>query len=100
MAREDSSASTWLEEAKSAKCEYCGGSPCGGGTDSLGQITGEPLRFRWMCYSCTLEHHSHCLAEMNKIPEGLPNEEQVKALKEIARQTMAHMRRFVAMRGN
>ena len=53
-----------------------------------------------MCYSCTLEHHSHCLAEMNKIPEGLPNEEQVKALKEIARQTMAHMRRFVAMRGN
>ena len=100
MASEDSAASTWLEEAKSAKCEYCRGGPCGGGRDTLGLITGEPLRFQWMCSSCLLEHHSHCLTEVNKIPEGLPNEEQVKALKEIARQTMAHMRRFVTMRGN
>lgn len=100
MAREDSSASTWLEEARSAKCEYCGGSPCGGGTDTLGLITGEPQRFQWMCAPCSLEHHSRCLAEMNKIPKSLPNDQQIEALKQIAEQTKSHMRRFVAMRGN
>lgn len=93
-------ASAWIEEAKSAKCEYCGGSPCGGGTDTLGQITGAPLRVQWMCSTCSIEHHSHLLAEMNKIPEGLPNDEQMKALKKIAGETKSHMRRFVAMRGN
>lgn len=89
-----------MEEAKSAKCEYCRGSAYGGGTDTLGQITGTSLQFRWMCASCSLEHHSHQLAEMNKIPEDLPNDEQMNALKKIAEETKSHMRRFVAMRGN
>ena len=37
---------------------------------------------------------------MNKLPEGLPNEEQIELLKKITEETKAHMRRFVAMRGN
>jgi hypothetical protein len=93
-------ASAWFEEAKSAKCQYCGGSPCGGGNDTLGQITGAPFQVQWMCSSCSIEHHSHQLAEMNKIPGGLPNDEKMKTLKAIAEETKAHMRRFVAMRGN
>ena len=100
LAQENSLASAWFDEAKSTKCEYCGGSPCGGGTDTLGQITGAPLRIQWLCSSCSMEHHSHVLAEMKTIPEGLPNEEQIEVLKKITEETKAHMRRFVAMRGN
>lgn len=37
---------------------------------------------------------------MYRIPEGLPNDEKMKTLRKIAEETKAHMRRFVAMRGN
>jgi hypothetical protein len=47
-----------------------------------------------------MEHHSHLLSEMENILEGLPNDQQIEALKQIAEQTKSHMRRFVTMRGN
>lgn len=100
LAQENSLASAWVKNSKSAKCEFCGGGPCGGGTDTLGQITGAPLRDQWMCFPCSMEHHSHILAEMNKIPEGLPQDQQIEVLKKISEETKVHMRRFVARSGN
>lgn len=37
---------------------------------------------------------------MNKIPEGLSNDEQIEVLKKITEETKAHMLRFVGMRDN
>jgi len=47
-----------------------------------------------------MEHHSHFLAEMEKFPAGLSNDEQMKFIKTIAEEMKSHMARFVAMRCN
>ena len=99
LAQEDPLAIAWMSEAKNAKCEYCGGWPCGRGMDTFGQITGATAA-GWMCFPCSMEHHSYTLAAINKIPKGLAGDEQMEILKRIAEETKSHMQQFVAMRSN
>lgn len=47
-----------------------------------------------------MAHHSDLLDEMKKFSGDLPNHKQIEVLKKLAEETKAHLRRFVAMRGN
>jgi hypothetical protein len=97
---EDPTSAAFTSEAKSAKCVYCGGFPCCGGTDSLSQITGRPPTNRWMCMSCSAEYYSFMQGAVSGIGAGLTQEEQINLLKEVGTKIEAHMIAFVSRRDN
>jgi protein-arginine kinase activator protein McsA len=97
---EDPTSAVFTSEAKSAKCVYCGGIPCCGGTDTLSQITGGQFRNRWMCMSCSPEYYAFMQGAFSGIAEGLTQEEQIKLLTEVGAKTEAHMIAFVRRRDN
>ena len=39
---------------REARCEYCGGQPCAGGTDNFAMMAGEQ-KFKFMCMLCSME---------------------------------------------
>src|SRR6185503_15818825 len=41
---------------RQARCEYCGGQPCAGGTDVFAMITGVQ-KLKFMCMPCSMEHN-------------------------------------------
>lgn len=93
-------AASFIDEAKSATCCYCGGFPCGGGTDTLSQITGGPPQNRWMCMPCSAEYHSSTQRAFESVPGNLTTEEQIARIKEIGADIDSHMAAFVARRDN
>jgi len=46
------------ETARNASCQYCGGHPCGGGTDFLAMVTGAQ-KMKFMCMPCSTEHNRY-----------------------------------------
>jgi len=100
LSREDPISAAFTAEAKSAKCHYCGGSPCGGGPDTISQITGGPSENRWLCMSCSPEYYSFMQSALSKVSDGLAQHDQIERLKQIAIEADAHMRAFVRRRDN
>jgi len=100
MEIEDPGLEAFSNQAKNAKCEYCGGAPCGGGPDTLAQLTGEGMKNRWMCMSCAPEYYSFIQSEFAKIPEGLTSPEQIAEMRKVSENTDTHMRDFVRRRDN
>ena len=88
------------DEAKNARCCYCGGFPCGGGPDTISQITGGPTQNRWMCMSCSAEYCSFTQRALESITSVLNHADQIARIKEIGADADSHMRAFVARRDN
>src|ERR1035437_1634275 len=86
------------DEAKSARCCYCGGFPCGGGPDTFSQITGGPSQNRWMCMSCTTEYYSYSQNAFESFSGDLTLDEQIAGIKEVGADADAHMAAFVRNR--
>jgi len=94
-------AARMADEAKSARCYYCGGFPCGGSPDTFSQITGGPTQIRWMCMSCLTEYHSYTQNAFESISRDLTRDEQIIArIKEVGAESDAHMAAFVRRRDN
>jgi hypothetical protein len=91
------------QEAKNAKCRYCGGSPCSGGMDTIAQVTKRPPANQWMCVSCSTEYSSLMERELHRASKDLgaaEQLEQIEQLKKIGQEVEAHMRAFVVQRDN
>jgi len=87
------------DEAKSARCCYCEGSPCGGGADAFLQIAGGLIQIRWMCMSCLAEYCSYAQNALESISRDLPCDEQIiERIKEVGAEADAHMAAFVRCR--
>lgn len=72
---------------QSARCEYCGGWPCGGGQDFLEQVIRgiqAQARIKYMCLPCSAEYHRF-------IGELLEREEPLDSLRE---QVETHMKNW------
>ena len=93
-------AASLVDEAKSARCRYCGGFPCSGGSDSLSQITGASVQKRWMCMSCSAEYLSRLQSALGSMPGNLTADEQIARIKEIGLDIDSHMAAYVALRDN
>ena len=88
------------DEAKSARCCYCGGSPCGGGTDTISQITGGPSQNHWMCMSCSTEYYSYTQSALESISRDLTPEQQFARIKKVGADADVHMTAFLKRRDN
>jgi hypothetical protein len=97
---QDTLATSLMAEAKSAKCVYCGGSPCSGGIDTIAQLTGGTTYYRWLCLSCSPEYYAFMQAAFGGISEGLPHTAQLEEMCKIGVAIDQHMRSFVRSRDN
>ena len=83
--------------AKTARCQYCGGQPCAGGTDLFALVTGKQKK-RFMCMPCTQEFRQFTNLEMESIPEGLSRQKQIAAIETLLKVADGHMKEWVSKR--
>jgi len=82
---------------RDARCQYCGGLPCSGGSDFLALAMGVQGT-RFMCHSCSLEFHRYVRQELAKCSEDLPQQEQLEAVRIVSEKAERHMRQWVEER--
>src|SRR5208283_1780125 len=63
-------AGEFLAAQRNARCEYCGGQPCAGGTDVLALVTGVQ-KLKFMCMPCSMEHNQYIRQQMQQDASGL-----------------------------
>ena len=100
LPQSDPVTSDFINEMKAAKCGFCGGSPCSGGTDSLANLTGGSSLNRWMCFSCAPEYYATMQLELAKVPDESAAEDQLVEMKNALKRVEAHMRQYVRRRDN
>jgi len=82
-----------------ARCEYCGGEPCAGGTDFLVMVTGV-RKLRFMCMPCSVEHNRYLQQRLPQDASGLSQPEQATLLRRLNDEADAHMKQWVSERGS
>ena len=86
---------------RDARCEYCGGQPCAGGTDFMAMATGLPT-LKFMCMPWSMEHNQYLQQQLQPLQQdasSLSQQEQLELLRQLNRQADAHMRQWVSERG-
>lgn len=97
----DPASASFAAEIKAARCRYCGGHPCSGGTDIFPLATGGAQEHRWMCMSCAMEYYSHVQTAFAGIAgTHLTAVKQVERLREMQQDAEQHMKEFVRTRDN
>jgi len=84
----------FLSQARSARCCYCGGYPCAGGSDVLGLET-DIQKARFMCVVCMHEYLRFLSEKLESLPSGLPREEQMAAIRIAHDDVEIYMKRWV-----
>src|SRR5213075_663758 len=59
---------------RDARCEYCGGQPCAGGTDILAMVTGVQ-KLKFMCMPCSMEHNRYIQQQLRPDASALSQQE-------------------------
>jgi protein-arginine kinase activator protein McsA len=83
---------------RDARCEYCGGQPCAGGTDIFAMMTGVQ-KLKFMCMPCSMEHNRYIQQQLHPDASGLSQHEQLAMLRKLDREADAHMKQWVSERG-
>lgn len=82
---------------RNARCDYCGGQPCAGGTDFLKLVTGiQKLKF--MCTPCSIEHNRFVQEQLQEDGSGLSQQEQLALLRKSDRDADEHLRLWISER--
>ena len=84
---------------REAHCEYCGGQPCGGGTDFLSMATGVQ-KLKFMCMPCSMEHNRYIQQQLQRDASELSQHEQLAWLRTVNDETDTHMKQWVSERGS
>ena len=82
---------------RDARCQYCGGQPCSGGSDFIALSAGVQGT-RFMCHSCSQEFYRYVRQELAKFSENLPQQEQLEAVRMVSEKAERHMRHWVEER--
>jgi hypothetical protein len=83
---------------RDARCVYCGGQPCMGGTDFLAIVTGAQ-KLKFMCMACSMEHNRYLQEHLQEDAPPVPPEEQVLLLRKLDEEADQHMKNWVSQRG-
>jgi protein-arginine kinase activator protein McsA len=83
---------------RNARCQYCGGQPCAGGTDFLALITGVQ-KLKFMCMPCSMEHNRYTRQQLRPDASGLSQQEQLDLLRKLDNDADKHMKQWVLKRG-
>ncbi len=81
-----------------ARCQYCGGQPCAGGTDFLALVAGVQ-KLKFMCMPCSMEHNRYIQQHVQQDASELSQQEQLSLLRKLDKEADQHMRRWVSERG-
>jgi protein-arginine kinase activator protein McsA len=84
---------------RDARCEYCGGQPCAGGTDFLAMVTGVQ-KLKFMCMPCSMEHNRYVQEQLQRDASELPQQEQLDLLRKLDDEADEHMKKWVSERGS
>ena len=84
---------------REARCEYCAGQPCAGGTDFLAMVTGTQ-KLKFMCMPCSMEHNRYVQQQLQQHTPGLSQQEQLVLLRKLDQEADKHMRKWVSERGS
>ena len=87
----------FLAAANTARCRYCGGHPCAGGTDLFEMLTGGQ-QTSFMCMPCQQEFLRYTQQELERTPQGLTQQEQMAALGRLRDEAERHMKQWVSQR--
>jgi hypothetical protein len=80
--------------AGNARCVFCGAPARFGGSAPTALSIAED-RPSYFCTSCFTEFSRYMMNALNRIPKGLPEEQQLEAGREIREQAQRHMEEFV-----
>ena len=84
---------------RDARCEYCGGQPCAGGTDIFTMMTGVQ-KLKFMCMPCSMERNRYLQQQLQRDASGLSQHEQLTLLRSINDEADTHMKQWVSERGS
>ena len=84
---------------RDARCEYCGGQACIGGTDILAMATGVQ-KLKFMCMPCSMEHNRYMQQQMQQDASTLSQQDQLVLLRKLDRQADEHMKQWVSEGGS
>jgi protein-arginine kinase activator protein McsA len=82
---------------RGARCEYCGGQPCAGGTDFLALVTGVQ-KLKFMCMPCSVEHNRYVQQQLQRDASGSSQQEQLVLLRKLDEEADEHMKQWVSER--
>jgi len=86
------------EQAAAARCRFCGKHPCSP-SSNFNFLTGI-METKSTCLPCEQLHANHLLAVLEKIPENLSTEEQVKAAHHAQSAADEHVRNWLRRYGS
>jgi protein-arginine kinase activator protein McsA len=84
---------------RDARCEYCGGQPCAGGTDIFAMITGVQ-KLKFMCMPCSMEHNRFIQQHLQRDASRLSQHEQLELIRKVNDEANTHMKQWVLDRGS
>ena len=84
---------------REARCEYCGGQPCAGGTDIFAMMAGEQ-KFKFMCMPCSMEHNRYIQQQLQRDASRLSRHEQLELIRKVNDEADTHMKQWVLDRGS
>ena len=87
-----------LAAQRDARCEYCGGRPCSGGTDTFALLTGVQ-KLKFMCLPCSMEYNRYFQQQLQRAAFGLSQHEQLALLRTVNDEADSHMQQWVSERG-
>ena len=79
---------------REARCQYCGGQPCTGGTDTFAMMLGEQ-KLKFMCMPCWMEHNRYIQQQLQRDASELSQHEQLSLIRKINGDADAHMKQWV-----
>ena len=98
---EDPKQAGFAAVVKAARCRYCGGYPCSGGTDPFSFSGMGMQEQRWMCMSCAMEYYPLAQKALSRIAgDHLTAVEQVERMKAALNEVEEQMHEFVRVRDN
>jgi hypothetical protein len=82
---------------RGARCDFCGAPANICGSDHLALCVGEQ-RFARCCFSCSEEFNRYTGAAVKRMPDGLTQEQQLDAIRQLRQDAQHHMRDWVSRR--
>ena len=86
--------------AKTARCSYCGDVACSGGMDSPEISPGGQQQMKFLCLRCVDEFGRHWQQLLQRVPQDLPQQEQMAAMRALLDEADHHMKQWVSERGS
>ena len=79
------------------RCQYCGAPATIGTMDHLALGTGEQHMMRF-CNACSTEFNGYTMLALKQCPEGLSQQEQLEAMRQLREDAEQHMKQWVSKR--